>query len=242
MNRAQFEKSGYMKSFPQLGGSVHSFCGNDHDHTELLRELDQGGDWTKTLARTDITLTPATCYPIYPIMAARGDLPSGGRIFDLQSYCFRHEPSDDPARMQMFRIREFVRAGTREEVLAFRDLWLERGRNMISAVGLPPEIELASDPFFGRGGRLLSAGQREKELKFELLVPIANPAGLTAIMSFNYHQDYFAETWNLRTTEGGTAQTACCGFGMDRVALALFRHHGLDLDAWPLSVREILAL
>jgi pentatricopeptide repeat protein len=25
-----FEKSGYMKSFPQLAGTVHSFCGTDH--------------------------------------------------------------------------------------------------------------------------------------------------------------------------------------------------------------------
>ena len=30
---------------------------------------------------------------------------------DVFSYCFRHEPSVDPARMQMFRMREFVRIG-----------------------------------------------------------------------------------------------------------------------------------
>lgn len=240
MNRTQFEKSGYLKSVPQLAGSVHSFCGNDHDHGELLRELDEGGDWTRGLACTDVALTPATCYPVYPVMAARGALPEGGRVFDLQSYCFRHEPSEDPARMQMFRIREFVRAGSQDEVLAFRETWLKRGREMMGAVGLPLDIDLANDPFFGRGGRLMRAGQREQELKFELLVQIANPNGPTAIMSFNYHQEHFGETWGIHTADGGVAQTACTGFGMDRIALALLKHHGLDLDAWPKSVRDTL--
>ena len=242
MSRAHLEKSGYLKSFPQLSGSVHSFCGTDHDHIELLREIDQGGDWTRGLACTEVALTPATCYPVYPIMAARGPLPSGGQVFDLQSYCFRHEPSEDPARMQMFRIREFVRAGTQEEVLDFRTAWLERGRDLIKSIGLPLDIDLANDPFFGRGGRLMRAGQREKELKFELLVQIANPSGPTAIMSFNYHQEHFGETWGIHTAEGGVAETACTGFGMDRVALALLRHHGLDLAAWPEPVRETLGL
>ncbi len=242
MSRAHLEKSGYLKSFPQLAGSVHSFCGTDHDHIELLREIDQGGDWTRGLVCTEVALTPATCYPVYPIMAARGPLPSGGQVFDLQSYCFRHEPSEDPARMQMFRIREFVRAGTQEEVLDFRTAWLERGRDLIKSIGLPLDIDLANDPFFGRGGRLMRAGQREKELKFELLVQIANPSGPTAIMSFNYHQEHFGETWGIHTAEGGVAETACTGFGMDRVALALLRHHGLDLAAWPEPVRETLGL
>ncbi len=242
MSRAHLEKSGYLKSFPQLAGSVHSFCGTDHDHIELLREIDQGGDWTRGLVCTEVALTPATCYPVYPIMAARGPLPSGGQVFDLQSYCFRHEPSEDPARMQMFRIREFVRAGTQKEVLDFRTAWLQRGRDLIKSIGLPLDIDLANDPFFGRGGRLMRAGQREKELKFELLVQIANPSGPTAIMSFNYHQEHFGETWGIHTAEGGVAETACTGFGMDRVALALLRHHGLDLAAWPEPVRETLGL
>ena len=46
MSRVAFEKSGYMKSFPQLAGTVHSFCGVDHDHTELLAQLAEGENWT----------------------------------------------------------------------------------------------------------------------------------------------------------------------------------------------------
>jgi hypothetical protein len=30
------------------------------------------------------------------------------------------------------------------------------------------------------------------------------------------------------------------GFGLERVALALFRHHGFDVEAWPQGVRRVL--
>ena len=120
LSRNVFEKSGYMKSFPQLAGTVHSFCGDASHHVGLLQKIDQKGDWTNDQKATDIVLTPAACYPLYPVAAKRGPLPAAGRLFDLQSYCFRHEPSNEPARQQMFRMREFVRMGTPAQVTEFR--------------------------------------------------------------------------------------------------------------------------
>lgn len=58
MNRAIFEKSGYMKSFPQLAGTIHSFCGCELDHVNLIQCMDAGKDWTKEQEATDIVLTP----------------------------------------------------------------------------------------------------------------------------------------------------------------------------------------
>src|SRR6188472_1954785 len=46
MNRTVFEKSGYMKSFPQLAGTVHCFCGDAVNHISLLQTIEQNGDWT----------------------------------------------------------------------------------------------------------------------------------------------------------------------------------------------------
>jgi seryl-tRNA synthetase len=59
-------------------------------------------------------------------------------------------------------------------------------------------------------------------------------------MSFNYHQDHFASLWGIELTSGEAAHTACIGFGMERLALALFRRHGLDIGDWPPSVRAAL--
>ncbi len=40
MRRTDFEDSEYLKSFPNLAGTIHSFCGNEGDHVRLLRCLD----------------------------------------------------------------------------------------------------------------------------------------------------------------------------------------------------------
>lgn len=240
MSQVQFAASGYMKSFPQLAGMVHSFCGDAHAHHDLMSALETEGAWSQSLAPTAVALTPATCYPLYPVVAARGPLAIKGGHFDLQSYCFRHEPSHDPARMQMFRQREFVRIGDADQVLAFRQEWLAKGQALINRLGLPFTLDLANDPFFGRGGRIMAIAQREQQLKFELLVPITSEVHPTACLSFNYHQDHFGQVFDIRTADGEVAHTACVGFGLERVALALFRHHGLDVADWPASTREAL--
>ena len=242
MNRALFEKSGYLKSFPQLAGTVHSFGGNDKDHAELIDRLGRGEDWTFRQDPTDVVLPPAACYPVYPTIGRRGGLPSGGVVLDVQSYCFRHEPSKEPTRQQMFRMREYVRMGTPDEVVSFRKKWLERGQEMIHTLQLPLNVDVANDPFFGRAGRVMASSQRDLGLKFELLVPVNSEENPTACLSFNYHQDHFGSTWGLKTTDGETAHTACVGFGMERVTIALFKHHGLDVKAWPAGVRHALSL
>ncbi|GGB46138.1 amino acid--[acyl-carrier-protein] ligase [Roseibium aquae] len=240
MPMPDFETSGYMKNFPQLAGTVHAFCGHDRDHMGLLQCMAAGEDWTKGQKATDVALTPAACYPLYPILARRGMLPEGGAYVALQSYCFRHEPSKDPARMQMFRQREYVRVGSAKQTMAFRETWKQRGSEMMELLQLPHEVEVANDPFFGRAGKIMASGQREQELKFELLVPVNSTSKPTACMSFNYHMDNFGQAWNILQADGSPAHTACVGFGLERIALALFRHHGFDPDAWPEGVRKVL--
>ena len=75
INRAHFEKSGYLKSFPHLAGSIHSFAGNERAHRELLQAVESGRDWSAALPPAAVVLTPAACYPVYPVLA--GTLASG---------------------------------------------------------------------------------------------------------------------------------------------------------------------
>jgi hypothetical protein len=56
------------------------------------------------------------------------------------------------------------------------------------------------------------------------------------------HRDHFSATWGLRTEDCEVAHSACIAFGMDRLALALFASHGLDLARWPQGARASLAL
>jgi len=237
LSRAAFEKSGFLKNMPQLAGTVHSFSGEQVDHVQLIQELEKGDDWSHHQRITDVVLTPAACYPLYPTQS--GDMQREGRLFDIYSYCFRHEPSSDPARMQSFRMREYVRLGRAADVQRWRASWLDRGQRMMDALGLSAHVALANDPFFGRTGRMLASNQREQELKYELVVPITNADDPTALMSFNYHQDLFAGLYAIRVA-GETAHTGCVGFGMERIALALLKTHGFEPLSWPVAVREQL--
>jgi seryl-tRNA synthetase len=240
VNRADFARSGYLQSFPHLAGTIHSFAGTEPAHRAMIDTLSTGGDWSAPFSSTDVVLTPAACYPVYPMLAGR--LPASGRLIDVMSYCFRHEPSEDAGRMQMFRMHEHVRAGEPDTVTAWRDAWIARAEAFAAALGLAARTEVASDPFFGRGGKLLAVNQRDQRLKLEISVSIASDSRPTAVISLNYHQDHFGSAFAIATASGAIAHTACVGFGLERLALALLRRHGFDRRSWPLSVRTMLGL
>ncbi len=238
IDRRVLERSDFLDSFPQLAGTVFSFFGNDKQHKELSEKVHAGQPWAELQGMTSVVLNPAACYPVYP--SFQGTVPENGRLVDMQNWVYRHEPSPEPTRMQAFRVREFVRAGTPEMVVAWRDTWVKRGVEILTSLGLPARPDVASDPFFGRGGRMLAVSQKDQKLKFEVLVPVISEEHPTAVCSFNYHQDHFGHTFDIKTEGGNTAHTACLGFGLERCVMALFRHHGCDVGAWPKEVRDRL--
>ncbi len=242
MSRSVLETSGYLKSFPNLLGCVCCMDGSEAEVRGAVNRFVEGGTYTDALNVADLILTPASCYPIYPIAAARGALPAGGLLFDVGCDCFRREPSRDLDRLQSFRMREYVRIGSPDQIAAFRESWMERAKGMADALGLAYTVEVANDPFFGRGGQLMAVSQRQQSLKFELLIPVISAEKPTACMSFNYHQDHFGTTWGIDQASGEPAHTGCVAFGMDRLAVALFANHGADAAAWPAAVREVLRL
>jgi seryl-tRNA synthetase len=239
-SRPHYLATDHLQNFPNLMGSVHSFAGDERGHLAMLATKEHDEDWTAALSPTDVMLVPAACYPLYP--TAAGTLPADGRTVDLCTFVFRHEPSPDPARMQAFRQREYVRLGTPAQALAHRDYWLKRAEELLLAVGLDVRPAPANDPFFGRGGRVMAAAQKEQDLKYELLAPVASAERPTAVASCNYHLNHFGVAFGIRTPDGQPAHSACVGFGLERIALALFRKHGFDPDRWPAEVKRVLEL
>ncbi|NYG07389.1 seryl-tRNA synthetase [Phycicoccus badiiscoriae] len=237
--RSAFERTDYLRSFPDLVGSVDVFRGEDHDHTELLMLADEGRDWTTKLEPAEVVLGSAACHSLYEGMQGQS-VGSQGRRLEAVGFCFRHEPSVDPARQQSFRQHEFVYVGTPEGALEHRDLWAERALNAMLSLGLPVERVVANDPFFGRAGRILTANQRDTELKYEIVCPITSTEHPTAIVSSNLHLDHFGTPFNITTTNGERAHTGCVGFGLERIALALLHVHGTNPTTWPDDVQAQL--
>jgi seryl-tRNA synthetase len=242
MSRRQLERSGYLKSFPHFLGCVCCLSGSEAEVRGAVERFEAGETWTDDLDAADLVLTPAACYPVYPIVASRGEVPSTGLLFDVASDCFRREPSRDLDRLQSFRMREYVCIGSPEQIDAFRKRWMKRAQELAQQLGLPYHMDQASDAFFGRGGKLMAISQVEQALKFELLVPVHSAERPTACMSFNYHREHFGKTWNLRDKSGATMHTGCVAFGMDRLALAMFATHGLETAGWPEAPRKALGL
>ena len=236
---ADFERTDYVASFPNLTGAVHTFTGTDGDHAALLAARSAGESWASWLTPADTLLVSAACHPSYAMLT--GELAGGGVLMDIYGYCFRHEPAVDPARMQAFRMHEFVQVGTPEQAADHREDWIGRGSAVLADLGLTSESVVANDPFFGRAGRMLKANQREENLKTELVVRLYDDLDDgTAVVSCNCHQDHFGLAFDIRTADGVPAHSACVGFGMERIALAMLRTHGPDPHRWPAAVRERL--
>ena len=137
---------------------------------------------------------------------------------------------------------------TRAACPAHTCLLLQRSDRWVRSPKERPASDCPTDAFALRQAApalapgLLAASQREESLKFELLVPIHAKEHPTACVSFNYHRDLFGQAWKIETADGPPAHTACVGFGVERITLALFKHHGFAVAQWPQKVRDVLGL
>ncbi len=233
-------RSDYLASYPDLVGVVSSYDGSEAALPSLVDAANAGSDWAHFMSPTGLGLCGAACHNLYPLLSD-SSIVQGGIRYEVQATCFRREPSVDVARMLSFRMREFVYIGSQEGALEHRRTWLDRGVFLLEGLGLSVATVIASDPFFGRAGKLIAAAQQEKERKFEMVAAITSETG-GAVGSANYHEDHFGRAFNLVQPTGEPAHSACVGFGLERIGLSLFFRFGMDVAAWPESVRQSLHL
>jgi seryl-tRNA synthetase len=242
MSLSDLYKCGYIGNFPNFVGSVHCL------DAELSAQPIYSGsdfkleDWTRGCRCTEFAMTPAACYPVYPIAAARGPVPEEGRTFGSFSYCFRREPSEQSSRLQSFRMQEIIYFGEAEQVLDFRENAIEHGRRFALRLGLRPDVKIAHDPFVGRAAKLLADVQLNRAEKYELLLDLGEGGSEVACMSFNYHSDRFGRIHDIRLRSGRLAHSMCFGTGLERFTMALLHAFGEDMRAWPEATLEGLGL
>ncbi|WP_188189647.1 hypothetical protein [Nonomuraea sp. SYSU D8015] len=214
----------HLRAPPVLDAAVAKRAGYATSFPHLLAEVSQGG------ATTDLVLTPAACYHVYPLYEGR--VLDGPEELSVLAACYRQEATSEPGRLRSFRMFEAVRLGTAEQCLTWRDDRLDRLTRWLGTLGVPCEARPANDPFWGRPGKLLADAQLADELKWELAVDVADGTR-QAVVSVNYHKEHFGAVFGITADDGTPAHTACVGFGLERLLLALRHAHGPDMDRWP---------
>ena len=134
--------------------------------------------------------------------------------------------------------------GTRDFVLESRQAFMQQSFALMEEFGLHGYCEVANDPFFvasDTAGKIFS--QRALELKYELRINVAaeEPADRSiAVASFNFHETFFGQTFQITQANQQPTLTGCVGFGLERLVYAFLCQHGLDAAQWPQTVKHAL--
>jgi hypothetical protein len=217
------ERAGYFASFP------HWLTVASHltDAPEVLERIAASRDAAVAAADAVVPATtalpPAVCYHVYA--ALTGSTIPNRCIVTAQGCCWRHE-RDRLAPLERgwsFTMREIVCIGTEAECVAFRDRGIKLARWLATGLGLDSSVEPAEDPFFAPTSRGRALLQRVKGLKQELRLPIGDGETVAA-SSFNIHEQFFGDAFDIRLATGEPAYTACVAFGLERWLLAALVH------------------
>lgn len=213
------ERSGYFASFPHWL-TVASHLSEDVGTLErVAASSEPARAAADAVLPATAALPPAVCYHVYAALAG-STIPSRC-IVTAQGSCWRHEGNRlaPLERGWSFTMREIVCIGSEGECIAFRDRGVKLTRWLATGLGLDSTVESAEDPFFAPTSRGRALLQRVKGLKQELRLPIGD-GETTAAASFNLHEQFFGEAFDIRLANGEPAFTACVAFGLERWLLA----------------------
>ncbi len=167
-------------------------------------------------------LPSAACFNVFLDLSSQ-EL-TEARYVTTVATCFRNENTfNDLRRLWAFTMREIVCVGPVDAVKAHLRSFKERISGFTAAIGLPLEIEFATDPFFTKDGsraRMQKLFPQKEELLY----------GSLAIGSLNFHRNFFGERCDIATEDGSSAFTGCVAFGIERWLYALLDVHGGDAD------------
>ena len=226
------ERADYFASFPQwLTVASHL------DDTPGVLERVAAASSASLAARdavapADAALAPAVCYHVYAGLT--GAVLTAPRIVTVQGTCWRHEGARFAPleRGWAFTMRELVCLGDAGEVEAFRQRGMRRAIAFAESLALAPRVVAAADPFFAPRARGRAILQRVKGLKHELALPLGDEREVAAA-SFNHHERFFGDAFDIRLADGTLAESGCVAFGLERWLLGILVAHGPDESGWP---------
>ncbi|WP_028545521.1 hypothetical protein [Paenibacillus taiwanensis] len=232
------EKCGYFKSFPHFLMFVTRLHNDIDTYREFLDDYKTnngiGSYLLSSCQNVDYCLPPTMCYHTYHQFQNTQHGETQNRVITSKGKSFRYESKyyRTLERLWDFSIREIVFMGSKDFVLDSRHKFMEASFALFQKLGLEGHCEVASDPFFCSEDTAAKIfNQRMQELKYELRLKVADERTIAAA-SFNFHDHFFGEQFNIRRGESDWMSTGCVGFGIERLAYAFISQHGLDEQTW----------
>lgn len=226
------ESASYFESFPQwLSGASH-LSGDESVLERVATSMSPADTARESFLPVKAALPPAVCYHTYA--ALRGQSIVSPLIMTAEETCWRHE-NGRLAKLERgwaFTMREIICLGDPNTAEMFRKSGMEEAVILAESLGLTVRVEIATDPFFAPSARGKAILQRVKALKHELLIDYPDGRSL-AIASFNNHELFFGNAFDISLPDGNPATSACVAFGIERWVLAVLMTHGLDDQDWP---------
>ncbi|MEV6946649.1 hypothetical protein AB0N07_32715 [Streptomyces sp. NPDC051172] len=248
MSALALRRTGYFESFPQLLMLVSRLHGDVDSYGAFLDTLtggseDKDGDLAAALrdhtGDTDHVLPPTMCFHTYH-QYADGPPPARNTVVTSRGKAFRYESRYRRSleRLWDFTIREVVFLGSPDFVLTSRSRLMELAFAFTESLGLSGRCEVAGDLFFlNRAAAVRAWSQRLLEMKYELRLPLEDERDV-AVASFNYHEQFFGKSFDIRVEGERPVFTGCAGFGLERLAYAFLCRHGVSPALWPAHVRR----
>lgn len=236
-------RCGYLAAFPQFlmfATRLHADAGTYAEFAAAAAADRLANDAVLGYCRnSDYALPPTMCFHTFHQL--RGTT-SDDRVITARGKSFRFESRYHASleRLWDFTIREIVFTGTRAYVLDCRERMMRGVQELVAELDLTGHREVANDPFFCKADtadRILM--QRMTEAKYEMRLAVG--AGRTsAVASFNVHERFFAEAFDIEHDAGVPMHSGCTGVGLERITYAFLCQHGTDPQGWPASVRAAL--
>lgn len=183
-------------------------------------------------------LQPAVCDNCY--YALKNINKFKNTVFTTYNKVFRNEFSEKNSldRLISFSVRDIMFVGTKNFVKSTRDDLLNDLKKFFIRSGLNFSIEIANDPFF-IGKLNKNIFQQSHELKYEILAKIPFLKKSIAIGSINYHLDTFGRAFSIKN-KNQFIYSGCIGVGFERLILALYSQHGLNIKKWPSKFLKLI--
>jgi len=235
-------QSGYIKSFPHHAGFVSYGKKSFDGFSSLVNSLNSPCETNRYLGDVRNLLSPTVCYHFFQTLKLSG-LTSNGITVTGTSKCHRNEDAGAYGieRLNTFTMREIIFIDNPDEVKMKIKIFSDEISKILSDWGVFYRKMNATDPFF--------AGEMSNKRHFQALLDLKSEYKLKlpyadkwlAVSSVNYHRDSIIKSFNISTDNPGY-HSGCIGFGLDRLAIALFSQFGIDFNFWPVNVKLSLGL